>query len=837
MSPSGPAEMDHLDRIKQNREVLGLESLGHLSLAQLLEAINKNLHSGVSRHRILNIYVLWLHERLTTVDIPAQEAVANAVAEWYEFLKAAGYGERLIAEAFYEWQHDEATNKPTSSRRLSIIEAEFRHLVSVPHAGANQVPARANPEEPYDQMHPDRVKLSRATPSVTEFHKGEDGVVVLLDTTPENRDQSPDAGRDSRMELSFLTGSNRLGIGDIPDFPHNMQRVGITHSKTELLPSKPLISRVVNQRDETTRIVGKPGPDYVCDRCGRPGMCYATLGDDKSSPFPGHFLKDCPTNIDPAYDRTPPKHYKCKICKKSGDHYLPLCPKNKDPSSITQLRRRAALFDVQAGPGLQAKYSRDFRNDRALRFQDSRWSRADDGSRRGSRSRSPARKTGGSRHHEEPRFVFESTSHLPPSLGEHPGKRKVSSPLCAEDSASWKQARHGDKGNAMNPSRKRVTFGDEVVIEIGSRDEGRLSYYDECDMGVSATPLSKPTNKYLTDDKMDVDGPEMLVPQETKQSDGLQFSPEELGDMIRVESANTDLLLLVDGVELLPPHGLGIVKLFRGQDGVWINGAVKKDRPRPAEFFDLPLESVQNSDTGVQSNLVSQKAAPEEQPLNRVSVDEQAAHRAAEPLDPARQAGDAANNNKAMLVDMNCPVGACVSVDEVKSMTDAAGSLQIHEHPLDEAEVQGSGAEPTEEDSTSVGSPTESVTKEQEWSFTEDEPTGITEPDLSPLESPPEKAVVHGETAGAHPPQPAEDTAMALELLPGTDGAAGTADDRGPMVMAPVEDSVNLKMGGVEPLMAVEETGPACQESEKTAAEAEASRIAEGQVVLSSESS
>ncbi|QSZ33624.1 hypothetical protein DSL72_005192 [Monilinia vaccinii-corymbosi] len=70
---------------------------------------------------------------------------------------------------------------------------------------------------------------------------------------------------------------------------------------------------------------------YICNRCGKNG----------------HLVKSCPTNMDPTFDKRPPKSYKCCICNEFGKHWFGLCPKNKDTDSITQ-RRLAAGIEAPA---------------------------------------------------------------------------------------------------------------------------------------------------------------------------------------------------------------------------------------------------------------------------------------------------------------------------------------------------------------------------------------------------------------------------------------------------------------------------------------------------------
>ncbi|EDN97043.1 predicted protein [Sclerotinia sclerotiorum 1980 UF-70] len=69
--------------------------------------------------------------------------------------------------------------------------------------------------------------------------------------------------------------------------------------------------------------------NYICNRCGKHG----------------HLVKQCPTNMDPAFDKQPPETYQCLICNKFGEHWYSLCPRNTKEDSITQ-KRLAAGIDV-----------------------------------------------------------------------------------------------------------------------------------------------------------------------------------------------------------------------------------------------------------------------------------------------------------------------------------------------------------------------------------------------------------------------------------------------------------------------------------------------------------
>ncbi|KAB8301329.1 hypothetical protein EYC80_003210 [Monilinia laxa] len=78
--------------------------------------------------------------------------------------------------------------------------------------------------------------------------------------------------------------------------------------------------------------------NYICNRCGKNG----------------HSVKNCPTNMDPAFDKKPPETYKCCICNRFGNHWYGLCPRNTDKDSITQ-RRLAARIEVPAQHGRSDK--------------------------------------------------------------------------------------------------------------------------------------------------------------------------------------------------------------------------------------------------------------------------------------------------------------------------------------------------------------------------------------------------------------------------------------------------------------------------------------------------
>ncbi|KAH8804666.1 hypothetical protein F5884DRAFT_754265 [Xylogone sp. PMI_703] len=90
----------------------------------------------------------------------------------------------------------------------------------------------------------------------------------------------------------------------------------------------------------------KSSESYRCNRCKKKG----------------HFIQHCPTNLDPSYDSPPDRSYKCIICQRVGEHWRSLCPKNKDPYSLTQKRKalgisKSTFKEHRPGHGSKTSYS------------------------------------------------------------------------------------------------------------------------------------------------------------------------------------------------------------------------------------------------------------------------------------------------------------------------------------------------------------------------------------------------------------------------------------------------------------------------------------------------
>ncbi len=237
--------MDHSDQIEQNLEMLGLDSLDHLSLDQLSKAMAKNLPSGLSDARILNIYTMWLHSRLMAIDVSADDAVLNEITAWHHYLGALGNKDWDIADAFDSWQRGEAAADPTSSRRLNIAREELLRLMPPSSASSESCLDSQESEGSFENMHPDRLRLSRGDCEVIELSDDDED-----DVMPKHQNPHQYSGKNGKANLPFLTGSNMLALND----------------KSR--------GRASAEGSRKPQLQGTPSPPgYVCNRCGLMGMC------------------------------------------------------------------------------------------------------------------------------------------------------------------------------------------------------------------------------------------------------------------------------------------------------------------------------------------------------------------------------------------------------------------------------------------------------------------------------------------------------------------------------------------------------------------------------------
>lgn len=306
--------------------------------------------------------------------------------------------------------------------------------------------------------------------------------------------------------------------------------------------------------------------------------------------------------MDPAFDKKPQKDYKCKICKKTGDHLFTLCPKNRDPKSLTQRRRRNAERSAKNGANHRQDYGSDFDNSHQPRFRNDRTYRLGESPRGRHRSCSPLGRPNGNRRRDMSPPGYGQAIHRPVSpVQRHNDRKRRREEPCVEDKRAKKKAR-------------KVTFCDDLVIEIKDIGEGRLSYSD-----VPATSRSALTPRSPDGKKMELDVSNLSVQEKSSEPaskvDGFLGA---LDEMIKEESTATELLLVLNGIELRCSSP--IFKLFKGaEEKIWVRRD-KARRARPSDYFDLLAEGGHHAGGEAECQILAQETVTKghEQPWTRV---------------------------------------------------------------------------------------------------------------------------------------------------------------------------------------------------------------------------
>ncbi|AEO55138.1 hypothetical protein MYCTH_2107812 [Thermothelomyces thermophilus ATCC 42464] len=561
--------MNRVGRMEQNFETLGFESLDSLSLTKFSEALREVLPSDKSNDRILDYYIIWLYRRLMTADLSADNDFSREIAAWYRLMKETPLADHQILQAFHGWKRSHAVEDPASSRRLSMAEAELRRLIT-PAASklSGLVTDSAKSENYLSQMQLDSPKLSQEESIIIEpDDHGEDDrsdVAVLSSDTVGKKSTPPRAeDRDGHPDLSFLTGSNMLPMNEKARLSRNKREPAI--GKLDGEPKTVTEDTVSHPKDKGAGVSGKPPAGYMCNRCGRKG----------------HYFKNCPTALDPAFDWKPPKTYVCHLCKRKGQHHVSVCPLNLDPASITQQRLKHATKPGTLGGTRRADHQVCYRGDRWLPSRN--------------RSPSPGRKARRHRGNDALRSL-ENFPRLGLLSTHHSRKRQISRSPSPCRIASRKKSRLAAKEVAANTVRK--ISGGEPIGRWKDPEEGQLSYEDE-DVGQIAQPPSiKPTLRLLVNEERDAEAPNISLKERGQDEDHAESKRQweyAVLQMIRDESLKTDLLH-TNGIECPPfvHHFRGA--LFLNKESIWVNPTVNRARPSSAEFYGTMDEPKQRAE-------------------------------------------------------------------------------------------------------------------------------------------------------------------------------------------------------------------------------------------------
>jgi hypothetical protein len=150
--------------------------------------------------------------------------------------------------------------------------------------------------------------------------------------------------------------------------------------------------------------------------------------------------------------------------------------------------------------------------------------------------------------------------------------------------------------------RKKVAFYGDRIVEPKKQEEGHLAYDDGSTQDFSPDNSLLKTSARLLGFEMNIDKLEKFVFNVNENAEPhtgprfLNFDVVDLLEMIRTESAKTDLLLLVNDVERSDLRNVPALKLFTSRDSIWIHETLNRERPRAAEFYDICWESEDEDD-------------------------------------------------------------------------------------------------------------------------------------------------------------------------------------------------------------------------------------------------
>jgi hypothetical protein len=238
-------------------------------------------------------HVEWLACHIAGIE--DRHAMAWTMTVWRDTLLELGYSVDMMVAVFHIWHKETVLAHPGRAAELERDRRAMEEAMEVP------VPPPSPP-------------ASAASPATT----GAPVVIVISDDEDDETIQGRWTGADAENESASEDWRGLiLGGGGFPELPQTGEQ---------------------------------PGPFYVCNRCSVPGKknlpplnYYRFFLFLTFSFLSGHFIQDCPTNLDPAYDRPPPEDYSCAYCG-SKQHFITTCPRNTRPDSMNQQRIRAGII-------------------------------------------------------------------------------------------------------------------------------------------------------------------------------------------------------------------------------------------------------------------------------------------------------------------------------------------------------------------------------------------------------------------------------------------------------------------------------------------------------------
>lgn len=332
--------------------VLPVPCLDELSLETLVDHVDRHIDS-LSTNEVLDTYFGWLHKQIVKDSFTRD---GYLLRQWIASLKNRGFGRDYIWSSFTALQAWAYQQDPASRRRYSMIKVELELGLWNPGSttAGQQSPQSLEPNDSPKISGP--ALIVGGGPRITGANDEPVG------ERKRKRDASP---QDFMITETSESQSHTSGNMEASESSANGQsepRAGMYTPETIYLDSSsPESCGAPGNVDEsqTTKKAGdkkkaskSAAPNslavchmstYVCKRCNQKGkfralqVCFGAC-----LTLAGHKIQHCPTNMDPKYDKAPDPNYRCDFCKKYGDHFAALCPRNKQPWSLNEQRRAAA---------------------------------------------------------------------------------------------------------------------------------------------------------------------------------------------------------------------------------------------------------------------------------------------------------------------------------------------------------------------------------------------------------------------------------------------------------------------------------------------------------------
>ncbi|KAI0432593.1 hypothetical protein F5Y09DRAFT_329521 [Xylaria sp. FL1042] len=253
-----------------------------------------------------------------------------------------------VDEVFNAWLEKDAIQNPTYRRRYLITQQDLHRLFTEEKKCFQNSRASSLSDHQPRLRENNAPTLPRSQISNTLGIEKEDTRLLQAaghDTPMNIAQQSGFPANDEAVEIGKLGGPDKpthtrnylpRQPADIHSQGSNVEDVIMTREVT--IDSSP--DTEMSQSSITTTYRGRkpklPSDTpkssvlrklYICKRCNESG----------------HAIQNCPTNLDPRYDRAPARDYQCKFCGQHGNHYATLCPKNHHEGSLTKQRKRAKM--------------------------------------------------------------------------------------------------------------------------------------------------------------------------------------------------------------------------------------------------------------------------------------------------------------------------------------------------------------------------------------------------------------------------------------------------------------------------------------------------------------